>query len=345
MACTRARRIILWHGDDRNTFLFQREMIRAAFVALAISVVAIVVGLPLLIYVLLTGKVDPLYRTGVGAVIRIARIAGLRTRVEGLENIPQGTCLFAANHTSNADAAAIVGSIPRRIAILAKKSLFAIPIVGTAFRLAQFVPVDRAHPERAAASIDVAAERMKRGVSFLIYPEGTRSPDGRLLPFRRGAFVLAIKAGVPVVPVACSGAHRVIPKKSYRITPGDVVVRFCPAVNAAEYSLDRRNELAGRVHAVIAAALPPDQQPATAATRPSSSGREEDRGPKMEKVLSCRACGKAFKVTNDPTKPFPTQHKVEQNATCPLCGGTNTILWPQASFLLVLPVDKESSRG
>ncbi len=111
---------------------------------------------------------------------------------------------------------------------------------------------------------------MKRGVSFLIYPEGTRSPDGRLLPFRRGAFVLAIKAGVPVVPVACSGAHRVIPKKSYRITPGDVVVHFCPAVNAAEYSLDRRNELAERVHAAIAAALPPDQQPAEAEERAST---------------------------------------------------------------------------
>jgi 1-acyl-sn-glycerol-3-phosphate acyltransferase len=103
---------------------------------------------------------------------------------------------------------------------------------------------------------------MKNGVSFLIYPEGTRSPDGRLLPFRRGAIALAIKAGVPVVPVACSGAHRVIPKKSYRITPGEVVVRFCPAVDSSQYSIARRNELAERVHAAIAAALPPDQQPA-----------------------------------------------------------------------------------
>jgi 1-acyl-sn-glycerol-3-phosphate acyltransferase len=83
-----------------------------------------------------------------------------------------------------------------------------------------------------------------------------------LLPFRRGAIALAIKAGVPVVPVACSGAHRVIPKKSYRITPGEVVVRFCPAIDSSEYSIARRNELAERVHASIAAALPPDQKPA-----------------------------------------------------------------------------------
>jgi 1-acyl-sn-glycerol-3-phosphate acyltransferase len=107
---------------------------------------------------------------------------------------------------------------------------------------------------------------MKKGLSLLIYPEGTRSPDGRLLRFRRGAFALAIKAGVAVVPVACSGAHRVLPKKSYRIRPGDVTVRFCPAVNAAEYPMERRSELAQRVHDAIAAALPTDQQPATRST-------------------------------------------------------------------------------
>jgi 1-acyl-sn-glycerol-3-phosphate acyltransferase len=237
-------------------------MIRSAFVAVSLAIVTIVVGAPLVLYVVLTGNVEPLYNAGVAAVVWICRVAGMRTRVEGLENIPPGTVLFAANHTSNADGPAIVGAIPRRIAILGKKSLFAIPIVGTAFRLADFVPVDRHNRGQAAASIEVAAEKMKNGVSFLIYPEGTRSSDGRLLPFRRGAIALAIKAGVPVVPVACSGAHRVIPKKSYRITPGEVVVRFCPAIDSSQFSIARRNELAERVHAAIAAALPPDQKPA-----------------------------------------------------------------------------------
>ena len=237
-------------------------MIRSAFVAISLAIVTIVVGAPLVVYVVLTGNVEPLYRAGVAAVVWVCRVAGMRTRVEGLENIPPGTVLFAANHTSNSDGPAIVGAIPRRIAILGKKSLFTIPIVGTAFRLADFVPVDRHNRGQAAASIEVAAEKMKNGVSFLIYPEGTRSSDGRLLPFRRGAIALAIKAGVPVVPVACSGAHRVIPKKSYRITPGEVVVRFCPAIDSSQYSIARRNELAERVHAAIAAALPPDQQPA-----------------------------------------------------------------------------------
>jgi 1-acyl-sn-glycerol-3-phosphate acyltransferase len=107
-----------------------------------------------------------------------------------------------------------------------------------------------------------------------------------LLPFRRGAFVLAIRAGVPVVPVACSGAHRLVPKNSYRISPGEVVVRFCPAIDAAEYPMERRSELAARVHAAIAAALPPDQQPAAtslaartdAALKDGAASAERRRG-------------------------------------------------------------------
>src|SRR5438105_13423734 len=106
-------------------------MIRTAFVALSLSIIAMVVGVPLLIYVAITGKVDPLYHTGVGAIRWICRAAGMRSRVEGLENIPARTCLFAANHTSNADALEIVGAIPRRNAILAKRSIFDFPIVCT----------------------------------------------------------------------------------------------------------------------------------------------------------------------------------------------------------------------
>jgi 1-acyl-sn-glycerol-3-phosphate acyltransferase len=222
----------------------------------------ILLGGPLLVlYGLIAGADDTYYRVGVSAVLFIVRGVGIRTRVEGLENIPAGTCLFAANHASNIDPPVLVGAIPRRIAILAKKSLFAIPIMGKAFRMAHFVPVDRASAESAMASLDLAAGYMKQGTSYLIYPEGTRSPDGRLLPFKRGAFMLAIKAGVPVVPIACVGAQRILPKKSLSIRPGEIVVRFCPPIDATGYTPARRGELAERVYAEIASALPPDQKP------------------------------------------------------------------------------------
>jgi 1-acyl-sn-glycerol-3-phosphate acyltransferase len=236
-------------------------MIRTLFATICLAIITVLAGPPLLLYVALTGSVTPLYRAGVAAALWASRVAGMRIRAVDVKNIPAGPCLFAANHTSNADPPAIVGATPRRIAVMAKKSLFSIPIVGTAFRMSAYVPVDRGNPERAAASVDVAVEHMRQGVSYLVYPEGTRSRSGRLLPFRKGAFALAIKAGVPVVPVACIGAHRVLPKNAFRIRPGEVTVKFCPAIDAREYSLDRRGELAERVHAAIAAALPPDQQP------------------------------------------------------------------------------------
>ena len=133
--------------------------------------------------------------------------------------------------------------------------------MGPAFRLGQFVPVDRARREEAMGSLDLASEYMKQGLSFLFYPEGTRSPDGRLLPFKRAGFALAIRTGVPVVPVACAGAQRIMPKKSLRIKSGEIVVRFCPPIDASAYSIDQRGALSERVHAAIASALPPDQRP------------------------------------------------------------------------------------
>jgi 1-acyl-sn-glycerol-3-phosphate acyltransferase len=237
-------------------------MIRTAIVAIFLSLYTLVLGPPLIVYTLITRSADLMYWVGVKGVVFITRVAGLRVRVEGLENIPAGVCIFAANHTSNADAAAIVGAIPRRLAIFGRKSLFDIPIVGLAFRLAKFVPVDRGNREAALAAVRQGIEYIKTGSSFLVYPEGTRSPDGRLLRFKKGTFAMAIEAGVPVVPVACSGAHRVMKKKSLVIHPGKVTVRFGEPIDAAGYTVEQRDDLARRVHDAVADQLPEDQKPA-----------------------------------------------------------------------------------
>jgi 1-acyl-sn-glycerol-3-phosphate acyltransferase len=236
-------------------------MIRTVLLTVFLAVYTLLLGPPMVLYAALSGSVEGLYWTGVEGVRFIMRRVGVRTRVEGLENIPSGPCIFASNHTSNADGPAIVGAIPRRIAILAKKSLFAIPVVGTAFRQARFVPVDRRKPERAKASIELAAGYVRQGTSYLIFPEGTRSRDGRLRPFKGGALLLAIDGGAPVVPVACIGAHRILPKNSLRIRSGEVLVRFCPPIDASAYKPEERAKLAERVRAAIAAALPEDQRP------------------------------------------------------------------------------------
>jgi 1-acyl-sn-glycerol-3-phosphate acyltransferase len=236
-------------------------MVRSIFIIVFLSLYILIVGPPLLLYTLIFRHVDPLYWAGVRGVMFFVRAVGVKVRVTGLEKIPAATCLFVANHTSAADAPAVVGAIPRRIAVLLKESLFKWPIVGQAFTLAHFIPVKRDVREAAIASVEKAAEAMRAGQSFLIYPEGTRSPDGRLQEFKKGAVVLAIKAGAPIVPVLCSGAHRVMAKRSLVIHRGEILVEFLESIDASQYSWEERDVLNQRVHDTMAAGLPPDQRP------------------------------------------------------------------------------------
>jgi 1-acyl-sn-glycerol-3-phosphate acyltransferase len=236
-------------------------MVRTLLIAVLLSIYILLVGPPLLLYTLATRNPDPLYWAGINGVMFFVRLVGVRVRLAGTERIPPGVCLFVANHTSSADAPAVVGAIPRRIAILLKESLFRWPIVGQAFLLARFIPVNRGSRDSALESLDKAIESLKAGQSFLIYPEGTRSPDGRLQDFKKGAAVMAIKAGVPIVPVACSGAHRVMEKRSLVIHPGEILVEFLDPIDASAYSFEERDELNRRVHDAMAAGLPPDQRP------------------------------------------------------------------------------------
>jgi 1-acyl-sn-glycerol-3-phosphate acyltransferase len=236
-------------------------MLRAIFICVFLPLYALLAGPPLLLYTLLSRNPNPLYKAGVGGVVSLMRAVGVKLRIEGRERIPAGASLFVANHTSSADAPAVVGAIPRRVAILLKESLFKWPIAGQAFALAGFIPVNRGDRDSAIASVEKATQSLRRGQSFLIYPEGTRSPDGRLQAFKKGAVVMAIKAGVPIVPVVCSGAHRVMRKRSLRIHPGEIVVEFLEPMDSSKYSFDERDELNDRVHDAMAAALPPDQRP------------------------------------------------------------------------------------
>ena len=236
-------------------------MLRVLFLSLGLSLYVLLVGPPLLLYTFLTKHVDPLYWAGVKGVMFFVNSVGVKVQVKGVERIPAGTCIFAANHTSSADAPAVVGAIPRRIAILLKKSLFEYPIVGQAFHLAHFIPVDRFHRESAIESVDKATQALRDGQSFLIYPEGTRSPDGRLQEFKKGTAVMAIQSGVPVVPVACSGAHHVMEKRKLRIRPGRILVEFLEPIDPKGYTLEQRGELIGAIHDRLAAGLPEDQRP------------------------------------------------------------------------------------
>ena len=239
-------------------------MTRTIIVVLYLALGLLLVMPWLILCSLLTGSPDFMYRMTMKAVRSGLRIGGIRVQVEGLDNIPSGVCIFAANHVSNMDPLAFVPAIPRRVSLLAKKQVFRIPILSTAMRLAKLIPVDREDREAAASSVDIAVQYLKEGLSFAVYPEGTRSRDGRLLPFKKGTFVMAIEAGVPVVPVSIVGAQTLLRKGDWTMQPGEVIIRFGPAVDASTYSMDKRAELLARVEALVAAGLPEDQRPLSA---------------------------------------------------------------------------------
>jgi 1-acyl-sn-glycerol-3-phosphate acyltransferase len=240
-------------------------MIRTVTVGVFMSLFILLAGPPFILHAVLTGSVERLYAMALWGLGRALWIGGVQVCAEGVENIPPGVCIFAANHTSNVDPPVLVLAIPRRVALLAKKEVFRFPIVGTALRLASIVPVDRSDREAAVASVEKAVACLRAGVSYLIFPEGTRSPDGRLRPFKKGTFVMAIQAGVPVIPVSVVGAHLRMRKDEWAMHPGEVIIRFGPAVDGAAYTMERRGEMLSKVEEIIAAGLPEEQRPAGSA--------------------------------------------------------------------------------
>ena len=189
-------------------------------------------------------------------------IAGIRVRVEGQENLePSRTYIFVGNHTSQTDIWTFQGYIPHDFRWIAKKELFAIPIFGAAMRAVDFISIDRSRGRQAVKSLNNAANRIAEGTSVLIFPEGTRSPDGHLQPFKTGAIMLAIKAGVPVVPVGFNGTHQVLPKGSLVARGGDVVLRIGTPLPTSDFNVKDKQELALKVQQQVAELLDECHQP------------------------------------------------------------------------------------
>jgi len=229
------------------------------FVYVTLGGLAGLIGIP---YSLIVGNVRLLYRVGVGIARLGVRAAGVRVELSGLENVPAGTsCLFLANHVSNLDPPILFPALPGQASVMLKQELMRIPLLGTAMRMAKFVPVARGHSREAAQrSVAAAGEAIRSGLHFLIFPEGTRSGSGRLGVFKRGPFFLAMETGAPVVPVAISGTQKLMPKGSTTIRPGTVRVEMLPVIRPQEFA--RREDLIAAVRTAIAEALPEEMRPA-----------------------------------------------------------------------------------
>lgn len=230
-------------------------MIRTLAAVMFLAVYVVFVGLPIIAYSLITNTSEFLFRAGKWGIGISMQLAGVRVRTEGLENVPAGVCIFAANHVSNLDPPAALIGIPRRISFLAKREVFNVPIVKTALRLGKIVAVDRSDRDAAIASIDQAVQYLNEGISFVVFPEGTRSEDGILKPFKKGTFVMAIQGRVPVVPVSILGSRERMQKGTLATIPGEILLRFSPAVDSTAYTAEQRDELRARVQEAVAEGL------------------------------------------------------------------------------------------
>jgi 1-acyl-sn-glycerol-3-phosphate acyltransferase len=159
-----------------------------------------------------------------------------------------------SNHVSNLDAPVLLPSIPGMASVFLKKELMRIPLLGTAMRMGKYVPVSRGHSrEEARKSVEAAADALRSGMHIFVFPEGTRSPDGKLLPFKKGAFFLAAETGAPMVPIVIRGTERMMSKGSLKVIPGEVVVRFLPVMEPEDFAT--REELMAAVRGEMERAL------------------------------------------------------------------------------------------
>ena len=236
-------------------------MIRAIFVSFVTFVYILVVGLPFLIHAWLTRNTDRLYRVGISGARLALWLSGVRLEIHGLEKIPQGrAAIYMPNHQSNCDPPAVISILPP-VLVMAKQEFFRVPVLGTAMIYRGFIPVDRKNRERAIAAVERAVASMKAGNSFLAFPEGTRSRDGRLQTFKKGLFVMAIKAGALIVPISASGARKIMPKGEFAIHPGRVRITIHDPIPAENYTLEQRRELIQRTREAILSGLEPEEWP------------------------------------------------------------------------------------
>ncbi len=220
---------------------------------LLMGIPAALIGLP---WTLLRRDISFLYRWALWIANTGLKIGGIRIDVSGRDQLDPNQCyIFMSNHVSNLDPPVLLPLLPGRTSVFLKRSLMKIPVLGYAMQLGDFVPVDRdGRVESAKQSVEQARKVMDSGLHITSFVEGTRSRDGRMLPFKKGPFYLAMETGNPVVPISIWGTESMMKKGSMRITPGTAHVVFHAPLWPRDYAT--REDLMTAVRQSIASSLP-----------------------------------------------------------------------------------------
>ena len=227
-------------------------MIRTAFILIWVVLTTSFFGVISVIISFFTRTGNPVHITARIWAQSILMVSRVHVSVQGLSNIePDKSYIYMANHQSNFDIPVLLGYLPVQFRWLAKAELFKIPVFGRAMLGAGYVKIDRFDQESAFESIKEAARKMKDGVSVMIFPEGTRSIDGRIKSFKKGGFVMAVDSGVPIVPVIIRGTWPIMAKSSLRINHGEVEMEIAKPIDTTGYSKETKAELMDKVRTVI----------------------------------------------------------------------------------------------
>jgi 1-acyl-sn-glycerol-3-phosphate acyltransferase len=213
--------------------------------------VAALIGFP---WTFISGDISLLYSMFMWGAWNGVRLTGVSVETVGLDQLDAaGAYIFMSNHVSNLDPPILIPLIPRRTSVMVKKELFSYPILGKAMRMGSLVPVDRGNRDAGILAVKAAKKVVGQGLNMTIYVEGKRSFDGKLLPFKKGPFYLAMECGVPVVPVTIAGTHYAMPKKTFAIRPGTVKVIFHAPIEPKDFG--SRECLMEKVRAAIDSGL------------------------------------------------------------------------------------------